>query len=193
MAQWKKDKFPKLQAIMMAAERHSRWGIAVFSLVLAILIHLFFLLGFKILPQPEGNWEAASVLTWVEMPKPSIAPIIITKTFWNIKIKGALSKYIKITEQGFSKIDVSENTYEFKVESPKKKMQHKHDKPVIIKITIPEGEKELSIIQSSGNVDFDSAAAAFINTLPIMTNSLPEKTGYLSSIVTITCEHEKIK
>ncbi len=72
-------------------------------------------------------------------------------------------------------------------------MLHKHDKPVIIKITIPEGEKELSIIQSSGNVDFDSGAAAFINTLPIMTNSLPEKTDYMSSIVTITCEQEKIK
>ncbi|MCK5851721.1 hypothetical protein KAH27_01720, partial [bacterium] len=140
-----------------------------------------------------GNWEAGSVLTWVEMPKPSITPIIITKTFWDVKIKGTLSKYIKLTEQGFSKIDVSENTYEFKVESPKKKMLHKHDKPVIIKITIPKGEKKLSIIQSSGNVDFDSDAAAFINTLPIMTNSLRKKTESLSSIVTITCEHKKIK
>jgi len=193
MAQWKKDKFPKLQAIMMAAERHSRWGIAVFSLVLALLIHLFFLFGFKIYPQPEGNWEAGSVLTWVEMPKSSITPVIISKTFWDVKIKGALSKYIKLSEQGFSIIDESENVYEFKVESLKKKMLHKHDKPVIIKITIPENKKELSIIQSSGNVDFDSAAAAFINTLPIITNSLPEKTEYLSSIVTITCEHEKIK
>ena len=178
---------------MIAAERHSRWGIAVFSLVLALLIHLFFLFGFKIYPQPEGNWETGSVLTWVVIPKPSITPIIITKTFWGIKIKGALSKYIKLTEQGFSEIDVSENGYQFKVESPKKKMLYKHDKPVIIKITIPERKKELSIIQSSGNVNFDSAAAAFINTLPIMTNSLPEKTEYLSSIVTITCEHEKIK
>ena len=193
MAQWKKDKFPKLQAIMMAAERHSRWGIGVLSLVLAILIHLFFLFAFKIYPQPTGNWETGSVLTWVIMPKSSITPIIISKTFWDIKIKGTLSKHINLTGQGFSKIDESENAYEFKVEAPKKKMLQKPDKPVIIKITIPEGKKELSIIQSSGNVDFDSGAAAFINTLSIMTNSLPEKTEYMSSIVTITCEQEKIK
>jgi len=192
MAQWKKDKFPKLQAIMIAAERHSRWGISVIALVLAALIHFFFLFGLKIDPLPIGNWETGSALTLVDISEPAyigVKPSDITdKTYLNVKIKGFLSPRIKFTGLNFSKIKEAENECEFKVETPEKTILQNLTGPVIFKIAFPEGKKEISIIRSSGNVDFDTSIAAFVNKLSIVTNDSKLKIEEMNSIVTIIYE-----
>jgi len=187
------SKLPKLQTIMLAAERHSRWGITVLSLVLALSIHLFFLFVFKIEPPPAGTYKAGSVLTWVKLPKASEESIIINKAYWNVEIKGPLSKYIKFPESIVSKSDDSENVNEFRLEIPENKLLPLPIRAVIFEIAIPKGEKVFSIIQSSGNPDFDSRAADYINSFPIKAIPSQEKKENTSSIVTINLEQVKSK
>jgi len=189
----RKSKLPKLQAIMLAAERHSRWGITVLSLALALSIHLFFLLIFKIEPQPAGTYETGSVLTWITIPKVSEESISINKAYWNVEIKGPLSKYIKFPKTNVSQAGESENINKFRLEIPKNEVLPTPVRAVIFEIAIPDGKKVFSIIQSSGNPDFDSRAADFINTFPIKAVPSQEKKENTSSIVTINFEQEKNK
>jgi len=190
MNKWRKNKFPKLQTIMIIAERHSRWGIGALSLILAILIHVFFLFGFKIPLPPIGNWETGNVLTRVALPKKTKTQNVLKKQYWDITINGSLLKYISSNEKTFSTINKNNNFCELKVASPVKEKQFSVE-PVIIKITIPDGKKEISIVKSSGNLDFDSDAAAFINKLLITTNSLPVNTNDLSCLITVRFSHDQ--
>ena len=189
----RKNKFPKLQVIMLAAERHSRWGITVLSLLLALIIHLFFLFGFKIEPPPIGTCETGNVLTWITIPRQADSSIVIKKTYWNVEIKGPLSKYIQFPESEFSKAEKVENINKFKLEIPKNKKLPTPVRAVIFEIEIPNGKKVFSIIQSSGNPDFDRLTADFINSFPIKTIPPKRKNNTTRSLVTITCESEKAK
>jgi len=193
MNKWRKNKLPKLQAIMLAAERHSRWGIGVLSLVLALIIHLFFLFGFKIDPPPIGRCETGSILTWITIPKQTKSAVTIKKIYWNVEIKGPLSKYILFPESESPEAEKVENINKFRIEIPKNKKLPTPVRAVIFEIAIPDGKKVFSIIQSSGNPDFDSAAADFINSFPIKAIPSKEKNKTTRSLVIITCESEKQK
>jgi hypothetical protein len=178
---------------MLAAERHSRWGIGVLSLVLALVIHLFFLFGFKIEPSPIGSCETGSVLTWITIPKQTKSTATIKKIYWNVEIKGPLSKYILFPESESPEAEKVENINKFRIEIPKNKKLPTPVRAVIFEIAIPDGKKVFSIIRSSGNADFDSAAADFINSFPIKAIPSKEKNKNTRSLVTITCEPEKQK
>ncbi len=190
MNKWKKNKLPKLQAIMLAAERHSKWGITVLSLSLAIIIHLFFLFGLKIDSPPLGKYQAGSALIWVTIPKISNTSKITNKKYLRVEVMGPLSKYIDFPKSNFPKTEELKNVYKFRIEIPQKKDFPTPVRAVIFKIAIPNGKKVFSIIQSSGNADFDSATADFINSFPVKTIPSQKDNKNTTSIITITREQE---
>jgi hypothetical protein len=193
MNKWRKNKLPKLQAIMLAAERHSKWGITVHSFSLALIIHLFFLFGLKIDTPPIGRYQAGSVLSWVAIPKFSTIPNISSKEYLCVEVMGPLSKYINFPEANFPEAEKTENVHRFRIEISKEKVFPIPVRSVIFKIAIPDGKKVFSIVQSSGNADFDSAAADFISSFPIKTIPSQKDNKNTTSIVTITREQEAAK
>ena len=175
---------------MLAAERHSRWGIGVLSLVLALIIHLLFLFGFKIEPPPIGTCETGNVLTWINLPKRSDSAVIVKKNYWNVEIKGPLSKYIQFPESKSPEAEKVENIYKFKLRIPKNKKLPIPVRALILEMEIQNNRKIFSIIQSSGDSDFDRVAADFINSFPVKTIPSQKDNKNTTSIITITREQE---
>lgn len=177
----KKDKFPKLQQIMLAAERHSRWGIGVVAFLLAFFIHAFFLFGLKINIPPIGDWQPGAPLVWVQLPKEAPAKKSVKITLWKVKIKGHLINHININRSDITKISDTKNTLEFNV----KKLFDKCNpvRAAIFEVNIKDGQKAFSLIQSSGCDDFNSLSTDYINSLIV--KPIPSKER-CSSIVTVT-------
>jgi len=190
MNKWRKNKLPKLQAIMLAAERHSKWGITVLSLILALIIHLFFLFSLKIDSPPIGKCQTGSVLTWVTIPKVSNIPKVTGRKYLRVEVMGPLSKYINFPKSNFPKTKELKNVYKFRIEIPQSKTFPTPVRAVIFEIAIPDGKKVFSIVQSSGNSDFDRVAADFINSFPVKTIPSKKDNKNTTSIVTVTREEE---
>lgn len=153
---------------MLAAERHSRWGIGAVAFLLAFLIHALFLFGLKINLPPIGDWNTGKTLVWVELPAEKNVKKEKLNILWNVNIKGHIAKFININKKNISKISASKNILEFNVKFKKKNIcKYSPVRPVIFNLNFKNNIKTYKLIQSSGCVSFDEETAKFIDSISV--------------------------